>query len=222
MSSLFETFLTGREPVLGRVRTVTGDDPARAEQAYGAAVGTVLRGIEEKTKTKEGAEDLWSILRKHVEEGNLPAEMPTDEPANQPVEGSGDGPGYGPTQGPTERGGVTVRDLDPQMAEDLLKVIFGDKAPKVQGGIGKVITLDDKATKELLGKVLPAILGGVFGAAERDPEASPQALPRVVGDARREMERRQPTSSKVLETILDKDGDGDVDLADLMGIFGGR
>jgi hypothetical protein len=218
MSSLFETFLTGREPVLGRVRTVTGDDPGRAEQAYGAAVGTVLRGIEEKSKTKEGAEDLWSILRKHVESGNLPAEMPTEAPADE----RGDGPGYGPTQGPTERGGVTVRDLDPQTADDLLKVNFGDKAPKVQGGFGKVITLDDKATKELLGKVLPAILGGVFGAAERDPEASPQALPRVVGDARREMERRQPSSSKVLETILDKDGDGDVDLADLMGIFGGR
>jgi hypothetical protein len=199
MSSLFESFLTGREPVLGRVRTVTGDDPGRAEQAYGATVGTVLRGIEEKTSTPQGAEDLWEKLRKMVEQGDLPAEMPT-----------------------TEEEGVHVRDMDPQTANDLLKVVFGDKAPKVQGGIGKVITLDDKATRALLGKVLPAILGGVFGAAERDPEASPQALPRVVGDARREMERRQPTSSKVLETILDKDGDGDVDLNDLMGIFSGR
>jgi hypothetical protein len=63
------------------------------------------------------------------------------------------------------------------------------------------------------------VLGGIFGAAERAPEESPQALPRILGDARTEMEERQPKSTGIFEAILDRDHDGDVDLEDLAGIF---
>ena len=63
------------------------------------------------------------------------------------------------------------------------------------------------------------MLGGLFGAAERDPEESPRALPKILNGARREMEQQQPKSSGVFEAILDRDHDGDVDLEDLAGFF---
>ena len=109
--------------------------------------------------------------------------------------------------------------MDPKVANDMMKVIFGKDAPEVQGGFGKVITLDQETSRKVFEKVLPAILGGVFGAAEKDPEESPQALPRIVGDAKAEMEQRQPKSAGIFEAILDRDHDGDVDLNDLAGIF---
>jgi hypothetical protein len=135
------------------------------------------------------------MLRKHVEQGNVPAEAPA------------------------QRGGVQVKELDPKIANDMMKVIFGKDAPEVQGGFGKVITLDPETSRKVFEKVLPAVLGGIFGAAEKDPEDSPQALPRILGDARTEMEKRQPKSTGVFEAILDRDHDGDVDLEDLAGIF---
>jgi Bacterial protein of unknown function (DUF937) len=200
MPGLLEAILGQDTETIQQLRSHTGDDPKRAEQAYGAAVGTILKGLEAKTQTEEGAGSIWDILRKHVEQGNIPAEAPPEG----------------------ERGGggrVQVREMDPKVANDIMKVIFGKDAPEVQGGYAKVVTLDPETSKKIFAKVLPAVLGGIFGAAERHPDESPQALPQIVGDARKEIEQRQPKSAGIFEAILDRDHDGDVDLDDLAGIF---
>jgi Bacterial protein of unknown function (DUF937) len=195
MAGLLEALLGEDTETVEKLRAHTGNDRERAEQAYTAAAGTILRGLEAKTQTEEGAESIWEMLRKQVEQGNVPPEAPS------------------------QQGGVQVRDMDPKVANDMMKVIFGKDAPEVQGGFGKVITLDPETSRKVFEKVLPAILGGVFGAAERAPEESPQALPKILGDARTEIEKRQPKSTGIFEAILDRDHDGDVDLADLAGIF---
>lgn len=196
MPGLLEALLGDDTDTVEQVRTHTGNDRKRAETAYGAAVGTILRGLETKSQTKEGAESLWDMLRKQVEQGNLPADAPA---AGK---------------------GVQVRELDPKAANDMLKVIFGKNAPNVEGAYGKVITLDPEASKKVFAKVLPAVLGGVFGQAERAPEASPQALPKILGGARTELEQRQPKAKGIFDTILDRDGDGDVDMDDLNQLAG--
>jgi hypothetical protein len=179
-----------------QLRQHTGDDPKKAEVAYNAAAGTILRGIEQKSQTEEGARNIWDMLKKHVDQGNLPAEAPS------------------------EGQGIQVRDMDPKVANDIFKSIFGQDAPDVQNGYAKVITLDEETSKKDMAKVLPSILGGNFGAAERDPEESPKALPKVVAGARTEMEERQPNAANVFNAILDRDHDGDVDLDDLAGLLG--
>ncbi len=195
MAGLLEAIFGADQDTVERVRSHTGNDPKRAEQAYSAAVGTLLRGLEAKSQTKDGAESIWDMLRKQVEQGNLPSEAPKA--------GSH----------------VQVRDLDPKTANDMLKVIFGNDAPKVEGGFGKVITLDQEASRKVFEKVLPAVLGGIFGAAERDPEESRQALPRILGNARTEIEERQPKAAGIFQAIFDVDHDGDVDLEDLAGLL---
>lgn len=195
MPGLLEALLGADTETVEKLRSHTGIDATRAEQAHAAAVGTILRGLEAKSQTEEGAESIWEMLRKQVEQGNVPAEAPS------------------------QQGGVQVRDMDPKVANDIMKVIFGKDAPEVQGGFGKVITLDPETSQKVFEKVLPAILGGIFGAAEKAPEDSPQALPKILGGARKEIEQRQPKSSGIFEAILDRDHDGDVDLADLAGIF---
>lgn len=195
MAGLLEALLGEDTETIDRLRGYTGNDQRKAQQAYGAAVGTILRGLEAKTKTPEGRESIWDMLRKQVEKGNVPAEAPSHE------------------------GGVQVRDMDPQTANDLLKVIFGKNAPEVEGGFAKVVTLDPETSRKIFEKVLPAVLGGIFGAAEKDPEESREALPRIVHDTRTEMEERQPKSTNILDAILDRDHDGDVDLDDIVGIF---
>ena len=155
---------------------------------------TILRGLEDKAHTEGGAQSVWDMIRKQVEQGNVPATSPS-------------------------QGGVQVKDMDPKVANDMMKVIFGDNAPNVQGGFAKVITLDPETSKKVFAKVLPAVLGSIFGAAEQAPEESHQALPRILGDARQEIEQRQPNAANVFSAILDRDHDGDVDLEDLAGIF---
>jgi hypothetical protein len=195
MAGLLEALFGQDTETVDRLKSHTGNDRGKAEQAYTAAAGTILRGLETKTQTKEGADSIWDMLRQHVEEGKVPAESPS------------------------QQGGVQVRELDPKTANDMLKVIFGKDAPNVEGAYGRVFTLDPETSKKVFAKVLPAVLGSVFGAAERDPEDSPKALPRIVGGARQEMEQRQPKAAGIFDAILDRDHDGDVDLADLAGIF---
>ena len=195
MSGLLEMLFGDETETIEQVRTQTGSDRKRAEQAYSAAAGTILRGLEAKTQSPEGADSIWEMLRKQVEKGNLPAEAPA----------SG--------------GGVQVRDMDPKAAHEILQAIFGKNAPEVQESFGKVITLDPATSRKVLEKVLPAVLGGVFGAAENDPEDSPKALPKILNDARKEMEERQPRAASIFEAILDQNHDGKVDLEDLAGIF---
>ncbi len=135
------------------------------------------------------------MLKKNVEQGNLPAEAPS------------------------QSSGVQVHELDPQVTDEILKGIFGDKAANVENRIGKVVMLDGETTKKIMGAVLPSILGSLFGQAEKSPQESPRALPDILGSARKELEHKQPKSGGFLDAILDRDHDGDVDLGDLAGIF---
>jgi hypothetical protein len=194
MAGLLEAIFGHDTQTIDDLRDYTGDDRDRAEKAYGAAAGTILRGVEQKSQTKEGAESIWEMLRKQVEKGTVKTDSP-------------------------QQRGVQVRDMDEKEVNDMMKVIFGDKAPNVQGGFGKVITLDPETSKKVFAKVLPAVLGQIFGATERHPDENPRALPKVVADARRQMEQQQPRSAGIFDAILDIDHDGDVDLNDLAGLF---
>ncbi|MCO6045280.1 DUF937 domain-containing protein [Aeoliella sp. ICT_H6.2] len=193
MPGLLETLFADDTATIEQVRQHTGD-PQRAEQAYGAAVGTLLRGLEAKSKTTQGAEGLWDKLSKFARQGHIPQ----DSPARQ---------------------GVEVRDMEPKAAREMLKTIFGKDAAKVEGGFSKVVKLDPEATQQIFAKVLPVVLGTVFGAAKRADEEDPEALPKVVRDARKEVEQRQPKTAGIFAAIFDQDHDGDVDLTDLAGIF---
>jgi hypothetical protein len=195
MAGLLDAIFGHDTQTIDDLRQHTGHDPDRAEQAYGAAAGTILRGVEKKSQTRDGAESILEMIRKQIEKGNVKAGSDPDS-------------------------GVQVRDMDENEVNDMMHVIFGDKAPNVQGGFGKVITLDQETSKKVFAKVLPAVLGQIFGAAERDSDDNPRALPKVVADARQQMDQQQPRSAGIFDAILDQDHDGDVDLSDLMGLIG--
>lgn len=195
MSGLLESLFAQQSATVQKVSAETGTDPQRAEQAYNAAVGTIVRGLEQKSQTVDGADSLWDMLKKQAEQGNIP------------------------TDAPAAGSDVQVRDLDPSVTEDILKNIFGENAPKIEGGFGKVITLGPEATKKVLGKVLPTVLGSIFGHAEKAPQDSSAALPEILGGARKEIEAKQPKAGGIFDAIFDQDHDGDVDLGDLIGMF---
>ena len=182
---------------LDQVSQRTGVDRRHTDEATGAALSTILRGLEKKASTPSGADDLWKQLESQVSQGHVPAEAPTS--------------------------GIEIKDLDPQVTDSMLKDIFGKSAPDVEGRLGKIVKLDPGTTKKILGAVLPVVLGMLRGQAKQAPQADPQALPDILRGAREDMNKRQPKSGSILDAILDRDHDGDVDLSDLAGIFlGGK
>src|SRR6185369_17844969 len=99
MPGLLESLLGADAATVDQLRAHTGDDPDRAEKTYGAAVGTILRGLQSKLQTKDGAQSIWDMLQKQVNQGNIP-------------EGA-------------QASGAQVRDMDPKVANDIMKAIFG-------------------------------------------------------------------------------------------------
>ena len=197
MSGILEQLIKGLDsPNLQKTISGAVGDDERGKAASGAALGTILRGLEKKAQTPEGQKSLWDMLKKQQERGNVP------------------------TQTPSAGSGVQVHELDPQVTDEILEGIFGKQASQIENRVGKVVTLDSETTKKLMGAILPAVLGGLFGQAEQHPQESPQALPDILANARKEMDHQQPKSGGFLDAILDADHDGDVDLSDLAGIFG--
>jgi hypothetical protein len=194
MAGLLEAIFGQDAQTVNELRDYTGNDADRAEKAYGAAAGTILRGVEKKSQTKEGAESILEMIQKYVEKGKV-------------------------RTGSDRQSGAQVRDMSENEVNEAMRGIFGDKAANVQGGFGKVVTLDQDASKKVLAKVLPAVLGQIFSETDRHPDENPRALPQVVSGARQEMERQQPQSAGIFDAILDQDGDGDVDLNDLVGLL---
>lgn len=195
MPSFLDAFLRQQHRVVDEVKPLAGNDPQRAEQAYTATLGSLLRGLEHKTQTSDGADSLWDMLNQQAERGKIPPAA--SSPQNN----------------------IQVHELDSQTVQDILSNIFGENAPQVEGGVGKVITLDPETSRKIFAKVLPGLLGAIFGAAKDSPQESRQALPNVIGDAWKEAEQRQPNLGGALAAMFDKDHDGDVDLNDLVGIF---
>jgi hypothetical protein len=166
MAGLLESLFGTDTETVDQIRAYTGDDSERAEQAYGAAAGTILRGVEKTSQTKEGAASILEMIRKQVEDGNVRADSTSQE------------------------GGVQVRDMKPEAVNQMMKAIFGENAPNVEGGLAKVINLDPETSRRFSLKCCQGALGRVFGDG-RHPDQNLEALPKVVADARQEMERQQ-------------------------------
>ena len=62
---------------------------------------------------------------------------------------------------------------------------------------------------------LAPILMGALGKQQRQQGFDASSLAGFLGGEQKEIERKQPGTGGILSSLLDKDGDGDVDIADL-------
>lgn len=172
-------------------------DAQTASAAYGASLGTVLRSLERKASTPEGADQIWRTIEREAANRRIPTSA---EETPQP--------------------------LDPDTTDSILKDILGGKAREVEDRMGKTVRLDGGKMKKVLAVLLPVVLGALKSQASREPSGGgggAQSLPEILGRARKDLDKHQPKSGGILDAILDRDQDGDVDLSDLAGIFlGGK
>lgn len=170
-------------------------DERTASAAYGAGLGTVLRSLERKAQTPEGADAIWKTIEREAAHRRIPT-----TPESKPIP------------------------LDPETTDSILKDILGGKAEEVEDRMGKTVRIDAGKMKKVLSVLLPVILGAIKSRAAREGGGGgSKSLPDILGRARKDLDKRQPKSGGILDAILDRDHDGDVDLSDLAGIFlGGR
>jgi hypothetical protein len=111
----------------------------------------------------------------------------------------------------------------------ILKHVLGGRRPAVERSVGKATGLDAGSVGKLLMTLAPVVLG-MLGKKKRQDNMDANGLASFLGQERQEAERKAPIADGLFGQLLDSDGDGDVDLGDIMkkgggllgGLFGGR
>jgi hypothetical protein len=255
MSDLIQSVLSvlGQDQVNAMARQI-GASPQQTERAIEAALPLLIGQMARNSAQPQGAQALHRALeRDHqgVDLGGLLGAVlgaGSGASANQTQAGGGLGDvlgavlgggqgggggglgsvlgavlGGGGGQAPASRGGDPVSD---GMA--ILGHVFGQRQQRVANGVGQVGGMNSQQSSQLLAMLAPIVMAVLSRMLQNRGGSDAGALGGLLGGQARQMQN-QPGAGGLLGAVLDRDGDGDVDLSDLMqngqllgGLFGRR
>ena len=188
---------------LSQLSRQLGIDESTTRQAVPAALTALLGGLSQNAAKPEGAQQLAGALSRDHDGSIL------DDLAGY----------FGNSQQTGLGGGI-------------LGHVFGNRQPDVANKVGRASGLDAGTAGKLLMMLAPLVLGALSrrqqGQAGQGQTGGfdPGILSDILGGERRQIEQKQPQSGGLLNSILDRDGDGNImdDLAGMAGDFlgGGR
>jgi len=117
--------------------------------------------------------------------------------------------------------------------EDILGHIFGGRLPRAQQGVGQATGLGGDKGAALLRMLAPLVMAYLArrmsqGRQQAAVESSrlPQILGRELGEEHQRVQQQGGLGGGLLGAVLDRDGDGRLDLGDILdmagGVLGGR
>lgn len=167
-----------------------GVDPATTRQAVPAALTALVGGLSKNASNPAGAQQLAGALSRDHDGSIL------DDLAGF-LGGAGGG----------------------QQGAGILGHIFGSRQPNVASRVGQASGLDSAQAMKLLMLLAPLVLGAL-GRSQRQKGLDSGGISDVLGHERRRVEQANPQSGGLLNSILDRDGDGSI-MDDIAGMAGG-
>ncbi|MBP6875233.1 MAG: DUF937 domain-containing protein [Candidatus Eisenbacteria bacterium] len=110
--------------------------------------------------------------------------------------------------------GAVLGNLDLGQGAAILGHVLGARQDRVQRGLGQTTGLNAGQIGTLLTMLAPIVLGAL-GKMQRQQNLDSGGLGSMLNRERQSIEQRAPREMGLLESLLDADGDGDVDLSDL-------
>ena len=171
--------------------SLVGADEERTTSALSAALPLLLSALARNTETPEGASSLFGALsRDH------------DGRVLEDPEGFLQSPAGGAEAG---RG--------------ILDHVFGSRLPQANQAVAKASGLDGRQVATLLAAAAPLVLAAV-GRMQRQRGLDATGVSTLLGSERQRLAATAPGLGGLASRVLDRDGDGDVDAADLAGVTG--
>lgn len=176
--------------------------------AIAAALPMLIGALGRNASQPQGAEALFGALQR---------------------DHAGGGMGLGDLLGAV-LGGQQSRQTD---GAGMLGHIFGSRQPQAEQAIGQATGLGSDKANTLLKVLAPLVLAYLAKrffdnrqASAAQQSASPQVLGDLLGQERRQISQQGGLGGGLLAAVLDRDGDGDVDIGDIfkagMGMMGRR
>jgi len=99
--------------------------------------------------------------------------------------------------------------------DGILRHALGSNRGRIESSLGKSTGLDANSIATIL-KVAAPLVMGALGKSRRSNHMDANALSEMLRNEEAEIEVKTPQSSGLMNMLLDKDGDGDVDLTDIV------
>lgn len=231
MSELLQSIMGALEPqrVEAMARGI-GASPQQTQRAIQAALPLLIGQMARNSAEPRGAQALQHALQRDhagVDLGGLLGAVlgGASGGARAPAEGGLLGNVLGAVLG--GGGSATApRGNDPLSdGAAILGHIFGQRQPRVAQGVAQVGGLDGAQSSQLLAMLAPVVMA-VLARMMQNRGGGADALGGLLGGEARQVRQQD---GGLLGAVLDRDGDGDVDLSDLLqngqllgGLFGRR
>lgn len=168
-----------------------GGDNDGVKRAAAVAVPMILAAIKRNASSKQGAEALAGALEKKHSDGGILGNLGN------------------------LLGGDSMQD-----GGKILGHVFGNKQSNVQQQLGKATGLGGQGAGDLMSMLAPMVMGAL-GSAKKQNNMSIEGLQDLLRQEQKTIQKRQPKQMGVIEGMLDSDGDGDVDMSDILKKGGG-
>lgn len=204
-----------------------GASPAQTQSAIQMALPAILGAMQRNTQTQQGAQALYgAVQRDHqgVDLGGLLGSV---------LGGGGQGGAgglLGAVMGAMGGGQTSQSAQQPLEASGMgiLKHVLGGSQQRAASGIANQSGLNVQSAMQLMAMLAPIVMAAL-GKIQAKQGTDAQGLAGVINQDMNRLGGGQPQDRGFLGGILDADGDGDVDAADLisrgsllMGLFGKR
>jgi hypothetical protein len=205
---------------LQRISQQLGVEPQAANQAVGAALPLLLGTLGRNASQPDGAQSLFGALQRDhggMDLGSVLGAVLGGNPG-------GRGGNLDESLGGADAGGGANAGTSGSV-DGMLGHIFGDRTQRAEEGLGQATGLGSNNAHQLLQMLAPIVmtfLAQRFAGGRADPGGLQQAL----GQEREQIKQQEGLGGGLLNAVLDRDGDGQVDFGDLLkagaGMLGGR
>jgi hypothetical protein len=188
-------------------KKVGGGNSDGLNRAVAVAVPMILSQLKKNTNSRKGAESLNNALERDHDGGILDNLGSLFGGAQNQQSGGGLLDSLGGLLG---GGQAPSRGMD---GDRILGHIFGNKKENIEKKLGQATGIGEKDAGGLMEMLAPIVMGAV-GKAKRQNNAGVSGLQDLLRQEQKTIKKRQPQLGG-LESLLDDDGDGDVDLSDV-------
>jgi hypothetical protein len=201
MSNLTQELLAQLQGApLQKISQQLGVDPAQAEGAVGAALPLLMGALGKNASQPQGAEALFGALQR---------------------DHAGGGGDLGGLLGAV-LGGAQSRQTD---GAGVLGHIFGGRQGRAEQQLGTATGLGGDRAGQLMKILAPIVMAflakRMFSGSDSGGGGTAQVLGAILGQEQQQVRQQGGLGGGLLGAVLDKDGDGDVDLGDLLKLGGG-
>lgn len=212
-----------------------GTDPQTAQAAIEQALPLIVGGMANKASTPEGAGALHTALQDHA--GADISEVLNSVLGGNAAAGGGGlggllggllgggqqgGGGLGSVIGSVLGGGAQAQQggFNPGIGGAILGHIFGNKIDTANQGLGQTTGLGAQGAGQLMAILAPIVMN-VLANQSRSQGLSPGGLGNVLAQQNQQIQQQGGLGGGLLNAVLDHNGDGHIDLSEMIQAAGG-